>query len=151
MKKSIIVTVALIVAIFAFGLTTITWTGSSLDRYRAGVVKALAYYTTSDTSDTQTNWGHKGIRITVTTTDTILTPSLVFTLQGYNVSSATWFTVLASAAITGESTTNLFVYPGAAVTTNVSANTALPHFWRIVSAAGDTDSCKYAVIAELIP
>lgn len=156
MKKYIVPVIAILVAMTSLGLITLgsaanPWSGASTERQSVVTVRSLAYYTTSDTTSLVTNWAYRGMRITYTATDTILTPGVTITLQGYNDAAAEYYTVLASASQTGEGTLNMHIYPGGPVTANVAANTVLPHFWRVVITHADGDSVKYGLKVEVIP
>lgn len=63
------------------------------------------------------------------TTATAMT--LTVTVQGFDVASGKFYTILQSAALAAVATTVLTVYPGAPVTANVSVNSPLPRNWRI--------------------
>ena len=67
-----------------------------------------------------------GVNFTVNTTC-----SEVVTIQGKDVASGQYYTLLASAAITTAVFNNYLVYPAAASTANVSANLPLPRTWRV--------------------
>ena len=98
----------------------------------------------------QTNRFAKGIVFTVDATAATATPSVVFTLQGKDALSGKYYTILASAAVTGVATTTYTVFPGAPVTTNVSANMQLPRVWRLIATHADTDSITYSVGGTLV-
>lgn len=89
----------------------------------------------------------RGLYVVIVATASSATPSVTFALQFYDPVSATWITVLMSAAVTGTGTTTLTVFPGAPVTANVAANAAVPAAWRVVPTHGDTDSITYSVSA----
>lgn len=77
----------------------------------------------------QTNYTSRGVQVGVNLT--ITTCSVVVNIQGQDAASSAWYTILASAAISSTSFTNLTVYPGAAATTNVSSPQPLPKTWRV--------------------
>lgn len=91
-----------------------------------------------------------GIVFTVSCTAVSGSSSVVFTLEGYDVASATWYTILASAAVVSAAVTTYYVFRGATVTTNVSANKLLPRTWRIKPVHGTADSTTYSVGATMI-
>ncbi len=95
--------------------------------------------------------GARGIEVIVDATAAAATPSVVFTLQGKDLTSGKYYTILASAAITGTGTTVLRVFPGATAAANTVANAQLPAVWRVSVAAGDADSLTYSVGANLLP
>jgi hypothetical protein len=115
-------------------------------------VLASGARTASVNSDTFGNAaGHRGVVIVIDATAFAATPSVVFTIQGYSALGDDYFTILASAAITGTGTTILRVYPGLTAAGNLVANDVLPPNWRVSVVAGDADSLTYSVNALLIP
>lgn len=97
------------------------------------------------------SFGAKGIQIVIDTTAVTATPSVVFTLQGKDVASGKFFTILASAAIATVSTVILRVYPGLTAAANLVATDILPANFRIIATHGDADSITYTVGYSLIP
>lgn len=115
-------------------------------------VFASAARTASVDSDTFTNDLHaRGLVLVIDATASAATPSVVFTIQGYSSLGNDYYTILASAAITGTGTTVLRVYPGLTAAANTVASDVLPTRWRVSAAAGDADSLTYSVQALLIP
>ena len=98
----------------------------------------------------QTNLSARGVVVTIDATASAATPSVVFTIQGKDQLSGTYRTILASAAVTGVSTTVLKVYPGLTAAANAAANDVLPPVWRVIATAGDADSLTYSVAADTI-
>jgi hypothetical protein len=62
---------------------------------------------------------------------TAVTTSATVTIQGKDPVSGTYYTILASTALAAAAFTRLFVFRGAPVAANVSANDQLPRTWRI--------------------
>jgi len=114
-------------------------------------VLASAARTASVDSAVFSGDGYRGIQLIIDATASAATPSVVFTLQGYSPAGNDYYTILASAAITGTGTTVLRVFPGSTVTANLAANDILPPLWRVSVAAGDADSLTYSVAANLLP
>lgn len=110
-------------------------------------VFASAARTADATSDAIYTKGARGVRATLTATALAATPSITFTIQGYDATAAAWYDILTSGAIATASptTSTLTVYPGIAVTANVSASTVLPDKIRIFVDHSDTDSITYSV------
>lgn len=73
------------------------------------------------------------------------TPSTVFTIQGYDPASDSWYDILASAAVTGTGATRLRVGPGLAATNNVSAPDVVPPRFRVTATHGNANSHTYTV------
>jgi len=82
----------------------------------------------------QQNLGRKGIKVFVNITAGAGT--LTVTIQGKDPNSGTYYTILASAALSGNGMTVLTVYPAAPATANLSANDVLPDTWRISAVVG---------------
>lgn len=104
---------------------------------------ASAARTATVTGDDQVNTSGVGLRVVIDATASADTPSVVPKIQG-KTASGVYYTLLEGAAITGTTTVELLVFPGAAVTANVSANKPLPRVWRLVMTAADADSLTYA-------
>lgn len=106
--------------------------------------------TASVTSADQRNTSCRGIRVVINATASAATPSVVPKIEG-KTASGVYYTLLEGAAITGTGTTELLVFPAAAVTANLSANKFLPLTWRLVLTAADADSLTYSVDYDLLP
>lgn len=96
--------------------------------------------------------GHpiRGVKVTLDVTTTSATPSVTFTIQGVDPTSGSYYTVLASSAITTVSTTTLTVYPGITAAANVSASDVMPTTWRLNCAHSDADGITYSASADLL-
>jgi hypothetical protein len=116
---------------------------------RAVTLLASAARTASTQSSDQDNLRHRGVVVSVKVTASSATPSVVFTVEGKDANGE-YYSLLASAAVTGAGTTQLTVYPGATATANVSASAPLPRTWRVKAVAGDADSLTYTVSATLL-
>jgi len=92
---------------------------------------ASAARTAATTSTDQRNRGHKGVRVHIKTTADPASASNTYTIQGKDGITGDYYTLLASAAVTGVGETYLTVYPNIAVTANVSASNGLPTIWRL--------------------
>jgi hypothetical protein len=97
------------------------------------------------------NEQHRGVHVVIDVTAAAATPSVVFTIQGKCPLSGQYYTILASAAVTGTGTTVLRVFPGATGAANTIANDQIPKHWRLLATAGDADSLTYSVSACLLP
>ncbi len=106
--------------------------------------------TTSQTGADQTNLTARGLHVIIDATAITATPSVTFTIQGKDPTSGKYYTILASAAITGVSTTVLRVYPGLTAAANTTANDVLPLTWRLITTAGDADSLTYSVGVNML-
>lgn len=113
-----------------------------------------AIYTSNPTAGTEyasyfAANGARGIRL-MWDLDASASTSLTLTLQGYNPVSEDKWTLLATAAKTSDAHVTLLLYPGAPVTSNVSANDILPAYWA-VTITGTDDDAAYSLTAELYP
>jgi hypothetical protein len=97
------------------------------------------------------NHQHRGVHVVIDAAAAAATPSVVFTVQGKCPLSGQYYTILASAAVTGVSTTVLRVFPGATAAANLTANDCVPENWRVLATAADADSLTYSVSACLLP
>lgn len=97
------------------------------------------------------NGQHRGVHVVIDVTAASATPSVVFTIQGKDPLSGQYYTILASAAVTGISTTVLRVFPGALAAANTVANDQIPQSWRVLATHGDADSITYSIGACLLP
>lgn len=77
------------------------------------------------------------------------TPSVVFTIKGWDPVTATEWTILASAAKTGTGDTILQVGPDIAASANLIAQHYIPAFIKITAVHADGDSITYSVNAHL--
>jgi hypothetical protein len=123
----------------------LTETGSAI------ALLASAARTATVASEAQGNEGYRGLHLIIDATAFSATPSIVFTIQGYSPVGDDYYTILASAAITGSGTTVLRVYPGLTASANLIANDVLPPLWRVNAVHGDADSITYSVAAVLLP
>jgi len=110
-----------------------------------GAILASAARTATAASEIFTNSDYRGIDVIIDVTAVTSSPSVVFTVQGYDITSGKYYTLLASAAITGTGTTVLRVYPGCIAAANAVANFALPRQWRVNAVPGNSDSITYSV------
>lgn len=91
---------------------------------------------------------YRGVHVVVTCTAATASPSVVFTVEGYNTVTDAWYTLLTSAAVSSTSTIRLTVYPGCIASANTVANDALPEVWRVTATHADADSITYSVAAN---
>lgn len=99
----------------------------------------------------QNNMGARGIKLVVDITAiTGTSPTLTVTLQGKDTASGKYYTILASAALSAVATTVLEVFPGAAVSANVSANSQLPRTWRVITTIGGTGPSVTATVGASV-
>lgn len=112
------------------------------------VLNVVGATATQTSPDFRNEWA-RGAKLYINMSS-IGTGSVTFTFQGKDTSSGQYFTLLATAAIVGNGFTVLTVYPGAAVTANVSANDLVPYNWRILATANNANPTTYTVGVDLI-
>ena len=77
-------------------------------------------------------------------------PSVVFTLQGRDAFSQKYWTIVASAAITGTGTTILRAYPGLTAAANLTVSDILPYYWAVDATHTGSNSATYTVTVHLV-
>lgn len=111
---------------------------------------ASAARTASENSADQDNLHARGVIIVIDVTAASATPSVVFTIKGKSGLGSDYYTILASAAITGTGQTVLRVYPGLTAAANLVASDVLPRVWRVEAVHADADSITYSVSGNLV-
>ncbi len=111
---------------------------------------ASAARTTSVNSPDLRNLYGRGVVVVINATAHGAAPSVVFTIKGKSSLDGSYYTILASVAITGNGTTVLRVYPGLTAATNLVVSDVLPAVWRVEAVAGNTDSLTYSVSANYV-
>lgn len=130
--------------------------GSTMDRQRGNVDTAalvtLSAAAASGNSADQVNYNGRGIKVVVNVTAiTGTSPSIVVNIQGKDAASGTYYTQLASAAITAVGATVLTLYPGLTAAANSVAADILPRTWRVsYTIAGTTPAVTATVGASII-
>jgi len=111
-----------------------------------GTVLSATSVSAAQLTADQNNNGFRGIK--VFTNATVVGTSVTVTLQGKDSVSGQYYTLLAGAAIVAPGTQVLTLFPGAAVTSNVSANDFLPAVWRLSVAV--TGTCSFTIGAVVM-
>ena len=91
-----------------------------------------------------------GAVVTIDVTAATASPSVVFTVQGKDPTSGKYYTILASAAITGTGTTTLRIHPDLTAAANTVAKDMMPAVWRVNATHADADSITYSVGASIV-
>lgn len=113
-----------------------------------GALATLTAASTGGTSALQVNSLWRGVTVFVNVSAiTGTTPTFTVTLQGVDPVSGATITLLATTALNATGVHALTVYPGIAVTANVSANTVLPSNWQVIWAIGGTTPAVTATIS----
>ena len=82
------------------------------------------------TSPDQTNCMSRGLALVIDLT-TMTTANVTVTIQGKDIASGKYYTLLAGATVSSTGTTLLIVYPGSTAAANTDANYPLPRTWRV--------------------
>lgn len=117
------------------------WNGAAMDRQRGNIdatLVTLAAATASGNSIDIVNYNGRGLQLGINLTAVAGTlPTLVVTVQGKDL-SGTYYTLLASSAISAAGFTLMSVYPGMIAVANAAASTPLPRTFRISYTIGGT-------------
>ena len=134
------------------GTAPLLFNGATYDRARSNQDLTLitaTSATTSQGSGDQTNYNARGIKVVLQTT-AIGTGSVTVTIQGKDAASGQYYTLLAGAAVTTNTTNVYTVYPGLTVAANSVANDVLPRTWRVTVTANNANAATYTVGASLV-
>lgn len=110
---------------------------------------ASAARTTTVSSSDQTNYNGRGVHVVVDVTSAG-TGSITATIEAKDVLSGKYYTLLAGAAVTTNSTNVYKVYPGITATANVSASDILTRTWRVTITHNNANSITYSCGASVI-
>lgn len=114
----------------------------------ASLVTAQGATTTQNSAD-QTNITGRGVKVVLDMTSAG-TGSITLLLQGKDLASGKYYTLLAGAAVLANGTIIYSVYPGIPAVANVSANDVLPKIWRVQVVANNTNPTTYTVGSSAI-
>lgn len=116
-----------------------------------GAIVTLSAASASGASGDKTLVGARGIKVVVDITAiTGTSPTLTVTIRGKDAASGAYYTLLASAALSATGVTVLTVYPGIAVTANVSDSDHPPATWDVSYAIGGTTPAVTATIGACL-
>lgn len=113
------------------------------------VVFPSGAHTTTQTSPDFINNGGRGIVVTLKTT-VIGTGSVTLAVNGKDPASGAYFPLLTGAAVITNVTNEYTLFPGAAVTSNVSADAELPRVFQITVTANNANAATYSVGATIL-
>lgn len=114
-------------------------------------VLASASRTTTQTQADQTNNSARGIKVVLDMTDVTASPSVQLEIDGKDVVSGKYYSLLTGANVTTVSTNVYTVYPTLPAVANVTAQDVLPHVYRIKVTAVNANAGTYSVGASLLP
>jgi hypothetical protein len=116
-----------------------------------GAIVTLSAASASGDSPAQISGQTRGVKVVVDITAISGTsPTLTVTIEGYDSASSTWYTLLASSALSATGETVLTVYPGVSVTANQSASDHIPAKWRVAYTIAGTTPAVTATIGACL-
>jgi hypothetical protein len=131
----------------------VIYNGATWDRPRGNVDQTVGItasgVTTTQTGTDQTNYNGRGVIVVLDMTN-VGTGSVTITIQGKDVASGKYYTLLAGAAVVTNVTNVYTVYPAVTAAANVSANSPLPRTWRVVVTANNANPASYTVGASVL-
>lgn len=125
----------------------LNFNGSTWDRRRGNTnvtLLASVSRTTNQTGADTTNYNHRGIHAVLDMT-AVGTGSVTLTIEGKDEASGKYYTILAGAAVTTNSTNVYKVFPGATAAANAVANDVIPRTFRINVTANNANAATYSV------
>jgi len=112
-------------------------------------ILASAARTASEDSATFDNPNHRAAHFVINVTAITATPSVVFSIEAFDVASGIFYPILTALAITSVGTTVLKVGMGFTPVPDLTANNLMPFRYRVVATHADADSITYSVGANL--
>ena len=115
-------------------------------------VLASAARTASVNSDDQTNYGARGVRLTLDVTARQLPATITVKVQAKDSVSGQYLdmTDCAFATANSISTDELIIYPGLTAAANVVVSDVLPRTWRAVATYGGSNAITFSLAAAYI-
>jgi hypothetical protein len=95
--------------------------------------------------------GYRGLRLDVNVSVVAGSGEITTTIKGVDPLSGTEYTLLADAAQSTVSHSELIIYPGVVAVANVALNQPLPKRWTVDVAHTNGDAVTYSVVATLLP
>lgn len=92
----------------------------------------------------------RGMHIYIDVTAIVTAPSIVVTIQGKDATSAGYYDILISPAITAVGVQILKVYPSIGAIANQAAADILPRTWRVTVTHANANSITYSVGANMV-
>lgn len=133
--------------------TAITTLNNKFGNVDGITLLASGVVTANGNSTDQSNLGARGIKLFIATGSFGASEStMTVIIQGRDTVSGTYYNILTSASLSASGFTVLSVYPGLAVSANVSANDVLPKTWRVIWTASNwgTGGSTLGIAAALI-
>lgn len=137
----------------ALAVGAVEYNGATFDRRRnnadvVGLASGARTATTFTTDQTSYNW--KGVIVYINVTALTATGTLTVSIQGKDAISGNYYDMLVGTAIVATGNQQLYYFPGAAITTNVSGPGRLPRTWRVNCVHGNGVSITYSVNLSML-
>lgn len=120
-----------------------------MSTYNGTALASAARTTATDSADLGNPDG-RGVIVVLDVTAITATPILTLSIQGKDLISGKYYTILTGATVSTVSTNFYTVYPGIAETANVDVSVPLPATWRVRIGVADADSATYSVGYSLV-
>lgn len=111
----------------------------------SGTILASAARTATPTAVDQTNLKGRSLHIVLDVIVAPNSPSIVLKIEGKDIASGKYYTILESAAVVGVSTNIYKVAPWIAAVANLAVADEIPTTWRVTVTHGNTDSITYSI------
>lgn len=112
---------------------------------RTGTLFASAVRTATVTGSDMSNDAYKCLVVAFDITVVPGGDTVTVTVQGKDVTSGKYYTLLAGAAEAGTATRTYSICPGLPATANVSANAIVPQTWRVIVTHSAGTSFTYSI------
>lgn len=113
-------------------------------------ILASAARTASNNSADFINRNCRGMHLYIDVTAIVTAPSIVVTVQGKDATSAGYYDILVSPAITAVGVQILKIYPSIGAIANQAAADILPRTWRVSVAHANANSITYSIGANMV-
>jgi hypothetical protein len=128
--------------------------GAAMNRQRGNVdwptpLISATGVTVNQGSGDLINYNSRGVKVALNMT-VVGTGSVTLSIQGKDLTSGAYYTILTGAAVTVNGLTVYTLYPGVTTAANAAVSDILPRTWRVVVTAGNANPTTYTVGASLI-
>lgn len=121
-----------------------------MGRNQQGTLLASLARTATATSEDQTTYDARGVRVFINVTVDGAAASIVPTIEVKDPASGTYTAILTGAAIAAVGHTVLTVYPGATVAAGVTLSIPIGKTWRLKMTHADADAITYSAGYETL-
>lgn len=128
--------------------------GNTMNRQRGNVDWPTAIITATGATVTQTgadlpNFNGRGVKVILNMT-VVGTGSVTLSIQGKDLTSGAYYTILTGAAVAANGANVYTIYPGVTAAANAAVSDVLPRTWRVQVLANNVNPTTYTVGASLI-